>query len=256
MIQPVSSKRLPLVIAHRGASALAPENTIAAFTKAVELGVDMIELDVHATRDGHLVVIHDETVERTAKGGLTGRVRDLTLDEIRSLDAGSWKGAQFAGEKVPTLEETLSRFAGKTRFLIELKVSGVERQVVQVIEETGTVGDCILQSFDPEVVRVCRNLLPHVPTGLLYGDPRIPDSRKRAAYFVSEALKVNAPLIGVHYLAVDAEFLRHVRHTAIGHFVWTVDDPAEMRRLIEAGVDGIITNRPELLVESAGSSAD
>ena len=127
----------PLVIAHRGASGVAPENTMASFEQAVKFGADMIELDVHGSKDGNLIVIHDSSTARTARGNPQGAVADLTLGELKKLDAGAWKGAGFVGERIPTLDEVLAAFKGRAMILIELKARGIEQKVAQAIREAG-----------------------------------------------------------------------------------------------------------------------
>src|SRR3954468_3765636 len=147
------------IVAHRGASGYAPENTIAAFDKAVEMNADYIEIDVQRSQDGKLVVIHDQTVDRTTNG--TGNVKDLTFQQLNRLDAGSWKGIQFTGEKIPAFEEILDRYYGKIGILIELKspelYPRIEEQVVRVFKERHLDqpqnGKIIIQSFNHDSMK-------------------------------------------------------------------------------------------------------
>lgn len=238
---------VPLVIAHRGASGVEPENTVAAITKAVEIGVDLIEIDVHRTRDGHVVVMHDATVDRTAKGAYTGPIADLTLEQIKSLDAGIWKSVLRRGERVPTLEEALLSGDGNAIFLVENKATGIERDIAEAIRRTGMQKNVVFQSFDPNSVRAFRTLMPDVPAGVLFGAPQIDDDVERAATMVDTALKANASIVAVHYGAVTPAFVRYIQARGLNVWVWTVDGESDMRRMIEAGVDGIITNYPEIL---------
>ncbi|MEH7428122.1 glycerophosphodiester phosphodiesterase family protein, partial [Priestia megaterium] len=160
-------------IAHRGASAYAPENTIAAFDKAVEMKADYIEIDVQRSKDGKLVVIHDTTVDRTTDG--SGKVGNLTFNELRNLDAGSWKGEQFAGAQIPTFDEILDRYHGKIGILIELKAPelypGVEENIAGKLKEQNLDKPqnekIIVQSFNHNSMKKMNELLPKVPIGVL-----------------------------------------------------------------------------------------
>ena len=160
-------------VAHRGATAYAPENTIAGFDLAVEMKADYIEIDLQRSKDGELVIIHDTTVDRTTDG--TGKVGDLPLEQLRSLDAGSWKGEQFAGEQIPTFEEILDRYHGKVGILIELKAPelypGIEEQVAAILIERNLDKPqnekIIIQSFNFESMKKMDQLLPKIPIGVL-----------------------------------------------------------------------------------------
>lgn len=237
----------PLNVAHRGASGTAPENTIAAFRLALEFGADLLELDVHRTRDDELVVIHDATVDRTAMGNYTGRVDSLTLEQIKTLDAGVHKGLTWTGEKVPTLEEALLSTEGRGLFFVEGKVNGIEKDIVDVIQKTRMEHNVVYQSFNSESVKNFRKLLPHVPAALLFRDPNIEDDVIRGATVVAEAQKADAAIVAINYKAVTPDFVRYVKARGLSVWVWTVNNPNDMVRMIEAGVDAILTNYPETL---------
>jgi glycerophosphoryl diester phosphodiesterase len=249
--QMVEEKR-PLVVAHRGASGAAPENTMAAFERAVEMGADMIELDVHATEDGHIVVIHDAVLNRTTRGDVRGSVVWFTLEEIKTLDAGSWKGTEFAGEEIPTLHEVLSAFKGRTRVLIEIKGKNIEDKVVDVIRETGTEEDVVIQSFDVEAVRRCRELLPEVPAGVLFSAPLLFGRSSFNDKVIATALDVKADFVAVGHKAATPELVALARENGLDVFVWTVNSKKDMANMIDVGVDGIITNHPDVLIELLG----
>lgn len=238
---------VPLVIAHRGASGVEPENTIVAFERAMEVGSDLIELDVHRTRDGHLVVIHDGTVDRTAKGMITGAVSNLTLEQIKSLDAGIWKSLRRRGTQVPTLEEALRSANGQAIFLVENKASGIEQQIADVIKATGMQRNVVYQSFDANSVRTFRSIMPEVPAGVLFGSPGIADDIDRANTMIETTLASNAQVVAVNYGAVTPTFVRYIQARGLNVWAWTVDGQNDMQRMIDAGVDGIITNYPEVL---------
>lgn len=165
-----------LIIAHRGSSKLAPENTMASFKEAFKHGATAIELDVHRTKDGHLVIMHDDTLDRTTTG--RGRVGDFTLKELKELDAGSWFGPQFTGEKIPTLEEVLDWAKGKVKVDIEVKNSrqypGIEQDILRIVEEKELKDDVFITSFDKSVSENIEALAPEIKTGLLISpDPLV-----------------------------------------------------------------------------------
>src|SRR3979411_561793 len=158
------------MIAHRGASGYAPENTMAAFRKAVAMGVKFIETDLQLSRDSRFVAMHDETLERTTDG--QGRVHDLSLAQLRKLDAGSWFGSEFAGERIPTLEEILE-FSKKNDvvFYLEIKPAGSwggEHALIGALRESGEIPRTVVISFDPSIVMSLRKIEPTLMTGLLY----------------------------------------------------------------------------------------
>ena len=231
---------------HRGASAYAPENTLAAFNLAFDMGADGVELDVSLTKDRVPVIIHDDRVDRTTDG--RGAVRDLTLAEIKRLDAGAKFDAKFRGEKIPTLAEVLST-AGKRGIVnIELKsgtLSNVGLEVVaiaRVIEETGAADRVIVSSFNHFALHRMHALIPRVPLGLLYFN-RVPIS------YPQEALRPLARPTALHprFVVVTPQFMRWARGKHYQVNTWTVDEPEEMRRLIALGVDSIMTNKPDVL---------
>ncbi|MBP6015215.1 MAG: hypothetical protein KA586_00695 [Candidatus Promineofilum sp.] len=224
----------PLIIGHRGAAADAPENTLAAFVLALEQDADGIELDVQLSADGVAVIIHDETVDRTCNG--TGRVSDLTWAELQMLS--------IAGDhSVPTLDELFAALGRRTLYNVELKASGTDQErlattVADCIERHG-VGDRVLvSSFSPLAVRAARRRLPRaIPVGHLR-DHRA--ARLFHTFVPAEADHPNAKL-------VDEAMMIWARRRGLRVNVWTVDDPAEARRLLGLGVHGIITNRPGAL---------
>ena len=162
----------PLIIAHRGASSRAPENTMASFRKAVELGADAIELDVHRSKDGYLMVCHDERVDRTSNG--KGYIKDFTLRELKSLDAGRWIGEEFKGERMPLLEEVLELVLKNNILLnIELKngpifYEGIERDVINLVKNYGLVDETIISSFNHYSLLQVKGIEPRIKTGILY----------------------------------------------------------------------------------------
>jgi glycerophosphoryl diester phosphodiesterase len=231
-----------LVIAHRGASGHAPENTLAAFKEAVALGATFIETDLQLTRDARFVAIHDDTVNRTTNG--QGAVHDLTLTELRKLDAGSWFGSEFAGERIPTLEEILE-FSKKNDvvFYLELKPGGSwggEHALIGALRESGEIARSVVISFDAGVLAAIRKVEPTLMTGLLY-DGQISDP-------LEKAVEIGARQVAVRGDLVTPWMLGQARRRDLQVVCWTVNHPAHMRMLMTAGVDGIMSDYPDRLV--------
>lgn len=243
----------PQVIAHRGASAKAPENTLAAAGKAVAIGVDGVECDVHRTRDGALVVIHDRHLRRTtdAMGRFPGRdpwrVRDFTLEEIRGLDAGSWFGPEHAGERVPTLAEWGTAVGPSTRLLVEVKhpdrYPGIaldllaELRSAPALDHAVTTGRLTVQSFDHGWVASFRELAPEITVGLLYESRPTVAAIAHAARFAGQ--------VNPSHRVVGRDLVRRVHDAGLQVHVWTPDSHGQLLRCRALGVDGVITNRPE-----------
>jgi glycerophosphoryl diester phosphodiesterase len=231
-----------LVIGHRGASGHAPENTLAAFRKAVSLGATFIETDLQLSRDAHFVAIHDPTVNRTTNG--KGAVHDLTLSQLRNLDAGSWFGSEFSGERIPTLEEIL-QFSKKNDvvFYLELKPAGSwggEHALIGALRETGEIARAVVISFDASIVLNLRKIEPTLMTGLLY-DGQIEKPAERAVDIGARQLIARGDL-------VTPALLAQARKNDLQVVCWTVNHPAHMRMLMAAGVAGIMSDYPERLV--------
>ena len=230
-----------LLIAHRGASGYAPENTLAAFRKAVAMGLAFIETDLQLTRDARFVAIHDDTVNRTTNG--QGNVHDLTLAEIRRLDAGSWFGSAFAGERVPTLEETLE-FAKRhdVVFYLELKPGGSwggEHALIGALRESGEFARVVVISFDSALVAAVRRVESTLMTGLLC-DGQIDKPIEKALEIGARQLVIRGNLVTP---AMIAEAKRHDLQV----ICWTVNHPAHLRLLASAGVAGIMSDYPDRL---------
>ncbi len=230
------------IIAHRGASAHAPENTLAAFQLALDQGADGIELDVMLSKDGQLIVIHDDAVDRTTNG--TGKVADMYLSELKVLDAGQ-------GETLPTLPEVFDRFGGKFLINIELKnySSLFDRLPVVVAEHVnafGLTGSVIISSFNPFNLPRFHRLVPEVKVGLLTQPGK---ARSR----LNNLFRFDA--LHPYYEDVDAALVQaeHARGRQVN--IWTVDEPVEITRLAELGVDMLITNDPQRTREVLEASA-
>lgn len=241
-----SDLHVPAVFAHRGASAYAPENTLAAFQLAIEQGADGIELDVNLTADGHVVVIHDRIVDRTTNG--SGEVRDMELKTLKGLDAGSWFAPKFKGEKVPTLVEVL-KLVGEDVFTnIELKpkyyISPLDQlpgKVAALVERHNLENKIIFSSFSPWTLIKIHRLLPSVPVGLLIFSGVL---SSLARLFVSGFVRYQS--LHPHFSAVTPVMLQRARTKGYRVFAYAVNQPEDIRRLFALHIDGIITDDPLL----------
>jgi len=229
-----SQQGSPLVIAHRGASAERPENTLSAYALAVEYKADMIEIDLHRCRDGAIAISHDADLERF---GSRGEIRDFDLEDLRDLDAGD-------GQSMPTLEEVLDAFGAKIPFNLEIKYSrtgayeGIEARSLEAVQARGLEEATLFSSFFDPVLRELRRLSPAARTALLLSPqwPRDP---------VDRALAVGAEAINPHSSVVDAGLVEAAHAAGLAVYVFTVDAADEMRRMLDFGVDGLFTNRPD-----------
>lgn len=271
-------------IAHRGASGLAPEETAPAYEKAVEIGADYLELDIQMTRDGHLVAIHDTTVDRTTDG--EGRVGAHTLAELKRLDAGSWfnrahperADPAYAGARILALDEVIERFGPGEKYYIETKspelYPGVEQKLIEVVRAHGLVerGNVVLQSFRPESLRALHALDPEVPLiQLLAYAPGAGGTLEEwhgvtpapAEIGTSDLEAVAAYAVGIGTNAIHEgrdvmgpELVRKAHAAGLLVHIYTVDDAATMHRLMDWGVDGIFTNFPDRLARVRAERGD
>lgn len=231
-----------LAIAHRGASGHAPENTLAAFRRAVAQGVSFIETDLHLTRDAHFVAIHDGDVDRTTGGH--GSIHTMTLAEARRLDAGSWFASEFAGERIPTLEEVLD-FAHRhdVVFYLELKPSGFwggEHALISALRDFDEIPRVVIISFDPRILVSLREIEPTLMTGLLC-DGQFERPCEKARQIGARQLAVRGDLI-------TPQLIHEAHKYDLQVICWTINSPAHMRLLADAGVDGIMSDYPDRLL--------
>lgn len=248
------NNRNPIVVAHRGASGYAPENTMAAIKKAITMGVDMIEIDVQLSKDNEVVLMHDLTVDRTTNG--KGKVRDLYLEEIKKLDAGKWFSSEFSGEKVPTLEEVIQAINGQCKLLIEVKrvkskKLEIENKIVQLINKYNAYNWCIVQSFETQVIKniqaldksiECHKLVTmNISVLPLHIDSRI---KTGTIYKYKTVQSINP-----YFKMLNKRKVNKIHSRGQKIITWTVNEPEDMKRMIEMGVDGIITNYPDRLIQ-------
>ena len=252
----MSQKRRISLVAHRGASDAAPENTLAAIKKALQTPAEYIEIDIHLTRDNQLVVMHDASVARTTDG--KGDISSLTLAEIKKFDAGSWYDSAYQNERVPTLQEVMELVKGKKKLLIEIKkgsdyYAGIENQAIELIQKYRGDSWCTLQSFyDPVLERIWKHEY-NVPTHkLIVGKiPWVPLYYDHGVRWGNFDKYYRASAIHVHRYFASRAFIRHVHQNGFKTFVWNVDSPEEINAIIGRGADGIISNKAaSLLIET------
>ncbi len=251
---PFFDSHRPLNWAHRGASGHAPQNTLAAFLLAAEMGADGIELDVHLSADGQVVVIHDDTVDATTNG--RGRVSAMTLAELKALDAGSWFDPRFAGERIPTLQEVFEAVGQRLLINVEIKVEAgyhpfaQEAETVRLIKDNNLVERVIVSSFSLASLRRVRRLDPHIALGLLYARVETPFLPT-----VARLLGVRFEALHPEFSLVNARYVEKARQHGLPVNAWTVNEVEHMRRLIDLGIDGIITNYPDRLCSLLSGNA-
>lgn len=241
------------VIAHRGASKVAPQNTIPAFQKAIEMGCDGFENDVHLTKDGFVVVCHDHEIDETSNG--TGLIADYTLEELRRFDFGSYFSEEFAGTKIPTIDEFLDLCSDLKVVNIEIKTpkqtgTDLVRKTIDKVKEFGLFDKLIVSCFDKDVLIECKEVDSKTRTGILYSmecpyteiydDP------------VAFAKKINADAIHPLGIFVDEDYIADCHKAGLIVNPWTIDKPYAIERLRDWGSDGVITNYPDLAREIIG----
>jgi glycerophosphoryl diester phosphodiesterase len=232
-------------IAHRGASGKghAPENTLSAFRKAMEIGVDAVECDVHCTKDGHVVIIHDNNLKRTTN--MDGIITEMTLSEVKKADAGIWFDTRFAGETIPTLKELLELTKGKVITIVEIKQEGIADKVIKDIEDTGSVGEVVLISFHASALKDAQEINPRIPRALLIGDIGPISEHSSILSLIQSAAEVGAGTLNLSQNIITPKLVKEARLRGIGVWAWTVDDEIEIKKLLEMGVTGITSNYPE-----------
>lgn len=264
-----NQQRFPILIAHRGASSIAPENTRISYEKALETGCKGIELDVHLTKDGQLAVIHDNTLVRTCRkrssnGDLISpqpiKIEELTLNDIKEWDAGIWFGEEFEGQKVQSLEEVLDMLNDDIFVDIEMKSSSFDSKLLALetakILESRNKGNYIVSSFNPITLFHFKSI-SSIPTALIYANnPEVPFYLRRGQgkYLCNpDILKPSWSDYKVPFPKKEEKNLERdvssIKKTGRPVFMWTVDDPKLAQLLIEAGAQGIITNKPQVLKE-------
>ena len=246
LINPVDDSFI--LIAHRGASAYYPENTIPAFEAAIEMGAEMIELDVQLTKDGVPVVFHDADIARCTNG--RGRIKNHTLEELKKLDAGKWFARKFKGTRIPTLEEVLELSRGRIALNIEIKTEsvtdeyrhGIEEKCIELVREYDMQDHVLFSSFDYRAVRHIKRLDDQMPAALLY------NAGLSQYKLPSELINIySADAFNCSQRQLTKKWLADIKANGFPVYIYTVNKVERMRELISLGVDGIFTNKPDVL---------
>jgi len=239
-----------ILIAHRGASGHAPENTLIAVRRAMEMRAEMVEVDILLSKDGVPVLLHDPSLDRTTDG--TGIVSDYTLEELKRLDAGSWFGGQFAGERIPTVDELLEFSKGKMALNLEIKTQavtdtlegGVVEKVVGLVRKHGMERNVIFSSFDPRAIVQLKKIAPDIAGAILY------DSRLYGgAHPVEIVSNLGADAFNCHWRQVRPALVDSLHKAGLPINVYTVNADTLMHQMLDMGVDGIFTDFPDVLLQ-------
>lgn len=239
----------PLVIAHRGSSKEAPENTMAAFRLALEQGCDAIELDIHLSADRRVVVCHDATIDRTTNG--TGAILEMTAAQLRQYDAGSWFGESFAGERLPLLDEVLELVPASIGINIEIKSHqhpDVVETVLELLDSRNRLDSVFFSSFGHDCMVRLKRAAPSARVGLLYDA----NAAECLSYFKRQ--QIEGYSLHPYHACVDGAYIEAAKAQGLQIYPWTVDEPERLKQWIRAGASGIITNRPQLMRELLADS--
>jgi len=236
------------VIGHRGAPSQAPENTILSFVRAIEAGADFIEMDARRTKDGALVILHDDTLDRTTDSG--GRVSEFALNELRGLDAGSWYSPVFKGAKIPTLEEVLDIAKGRISVAVEVKVPGIERGIVSILRRHHMIHDSMILAGGND--QVARNIRTVEPYASIQGDMTLsgctPDKEELEAS-IDKLLSSSVNIASVHKRSLaPKELVRLCHRRGLLVNAWPINETCEILKCLELGVDFLTTDNSELVV--------
>lgn len=239
----LKNQKTPLLFAHRGYSARAPENTLRAFKLASDEGIPGLELDIHLLPGGELAVFHDDNLKRIC--GIDKNVEDCTLEELKSLDAGIWKGEEFRNEQIPLLGELFELLGTKVYYDIEIKSRStkpgpLEETLRDLIFRRGLENHCLVSSFNPIRIRDFKKICPEIPTAIIYAsDPEVPWFLRKGAGRLISSCDILKP---EHSQTGRALARRKISGYQV--FSWTVDDPVLAEELLRRGVDGLISNDP------------
>jgi glycerophosphoryl diester phosphodiesterase len=248
----MSKGKPPLIIGHRGNSGVAPANTMESIRQAVDLGVDMIELDVMQTRDGVLILIHNDTLDETTNG--KGPVSAMDYASIRKLDAGSWKDKRYAGEKIPTLMEALDFAKGKVYLSLDLKNEAVIPDMLNAIKNADMVDDVVICGCCEPQAKAIWDINKNI-TVVLNTDSKLDELGKREnktdfiREYIHRACKERFSALNVSYRFVTEELIYRAHLRGLPVWTWTVDNISDMERFINMGADAIYSNFPERLLQ-------
>jgi len=243
------------VVAHRGFSYEYPENTVASALGAIKAKAEGCECDVYVSRDGTVFVMHDGTFNRTTdvKTEIVDgkpkpvRLNELSFEEIRKLDAGSWKNAKFAGEKVPSLDEMLAALKeSKCWPVIEIKQGGIEQQVIDAVKKAKMEDRAVIIAFSKDVVKKVRELAPTIPVAWLWGDKWEKSDTELVEFLITAANEIDTNLLDLAHTHMNANVVKGLNDAGITVWSWTINDPVRMAELRKAGVVSITTDRPDI----------
>lgn len=226
-----------MIVGHRGAAGYEPENTLLSFKKAIDIGVDWIEFDLHRSADGHLVVIHDPTVDRTTNG--QGKVSEMTLDELKRLDAGK-------GQQIPTFQEVIDLARGRVKMIPEIKQEGIEMELLDVIDRNGVVNDCMVSSFITHAIRLCKKFHPTLQTAAIFSHLPI-DLQAMSLDVMADALFLRKDI-------VSQALVEECHKNGFTVNIWNEDKPEEIRKYAEMGPDFMSSNYPDRLKQVVHSA--
>lgn len=243
------------IVAHRGASSVAPENTLASYRTAIEFGANGGECDVYRSADGVIFLSHDDTPKRTM-GGNDEKLTAMTFEQIRQFDAGNWKGEKFKGEKVPTLDEYLKLLKGtKCHPVIEIKQSGIEADVLDIVRKNGMTEVSTIIAFSADVIKEIRRLEPAIGVAWLYGEDlkdkgtAEENADRLADLIIKRCRELDIAVIDLSHGLLSPKLVKMLHEADIHIWAWTVNDESAMRRYLDWGVVSITTDKPELLAK-------
>jgi len=243
------------IISHRGISQNAPENTIAAITQSVALGADAVEIDVRSAKDGHLILMHDSTVNRTTNG--KGKVAQMTLQHIRTLDAGSWKDSKFASQKVPLLHEALDllNVSGKIA-VIDIKDPAAVDKIVMLVAEKAMTGRIVIIGFNPDILKSVASLDNNIQRAWLCRDfpAKAITPAQQAKWLSKKAAEYNVQIVNLDYTLISEGLIKRLHKKNIKVWAWTVNHSEIANQLIKWKIDAITTDKPELLIKITDSN--
>jgi len=236
-------------IAHRGASGLAPENTVSSALLAWQLGADAVEIDVYLSADNRVVVIHDADTKRVS--GVDLKVDQTDARTLRTLDVGAWKDEKYTGEKVPFLEEIVETLPEGKRLFIEIKCGKeIIPHLEKIVNSSGKRRQITIISFHFDVLTNSKKQIPDIPAYWLIGTQRDDQTKEFLPHdpeWITKAKENNIDGLNVHYAGVDEAFMKAIRAAKQDLYVWTINDPVQAKRLIDLGIKGITTDRPSWL---------
>jgi len=246
-----SKMERPIIIAHRGSSFTAPENTLAAALLAWEQNADAVEVDVYLTTDKKIVCLHDETTKRTT--GVDLEIAESSWDQVKDLDAGSWKSPEYKGEPIPLLTSVIDSIPpGKTLY-VEIKAGEeIVPYLTKVIEASGKRDQIIIICFDFDTLKAAHEAMPGIPVMWLFCEKKDQETGKRPPLQISRIERARAAgfdAMDVCYHCVDPGVAAACKARGLGIYIWTVDDPVEAERQFKMGVQGVTTNKPDLMLE-------